>query len=156
VLLSGALNADLDRKDHDPYFNLEGIPTTQTGSYFLEYIDNLRRVQSGEPFMSVFNFTEGKMNKVERHANFRMLIGTQCQGRRLGVTARGLLGLFPVGAAEGDEVWLVCGMTTPFAFRRYGKRDEKNLLENIGECYVQGAMYGELWSPHNAEDVVLQ
>jgi hypothetical protein len=63
------------------------------------------------------------------------------------------MGLFPWGARDGDEVWLVSGVTTPLLFRRC--RHNGELLENIGECYLHGVMKGEAWDPSAAIQTVV-
>ena len=61
--------------------------------------------------------------------------------RRLGVTAKRNLGLFPRGAQVGDHVCVFTGACVPFVIRRDENEDKYQL---IGECYVHGIMDGEV------------
>ena len=60
--------------------------------------------------------------------------------RRIGVTAKRYLGLFPRGTQIGDHVCVVTGVCVPFVIRRHETEDKYQL---IGECYVHGIMDGE-------------
>ena len=60
--------------------------------------------------------------------------------RRLGVTEKGYLGLYPRGANIGDEVCVFIGACVPFVIRKLGSRNEYQL---VGECYMHGFMDGE-------------
>lgn len=64
-------------------------------------------------------------------------------GRRPFRSAKGLLGLGPLGAREGDKIWLLPGADVPFVFRRAGD----STFTVIGEAYVHGVMDGELFQP---------
>jgi len=116
----------------------------------------LRAVQVlGEPAHVVFAAPERRA----RHQAFGGPLITACMGRRLGVAAGGhYLGLFPLGAREGDEVWLVAGVGTPLVLRPCegdaGAGGEAP-YENVGECYVHGIMYGEAWDDTGLETVLL-
>ena len=61
--------------------------------------------------------------------------------RRLGVTAKRYLGLFPQGAQVGDHVCVFTGACVPFVIRRH---ETENKYQLIGECYVHGIMDGEV------------
>ncbi len=68
--------------------------------------------------------------------------------RRSFATAMGFLGLAPDGVRPGDMVCILAEAQTPFVLR--AATNGHHYL--IGECYVQGIMYGE-WK-HNEQDVV--
>ena len=61
--------------------------------------------------------------------------------RRLGVTAKRYLGLFPRGTQIGDHVCVFTGACVPFVIRRHETEDKYQL---VGECYVHGIMDGEV------------
>ena len=68
--------------------------------------------------------------------------------RRLGISEKGYLGLFPLSCRKGDEIVLLSGGKTPFLVRK--ERNSTHIL--LGDCYVHGYMNGEMWDP----DVTLQ
>ncbi|TQN69888.1 Heterokaryon incompatibility protein 6, OR allele [Colletotrichum shisoi] len=59
--------------------------------------------------------------------------------RRLGITSRGYLGLFPENGKTGDEVLVLDGCHVPFLMRTAGT----NRRRLVGECYLHGIMQGE-------------
>lgn len=61
-------------------------------------------------------------------------------------TEKGIYGLCPRGTMPGDRVFLLQGAIVPLVLRPSG---EKWVL--VGECYIHGAMYGELWDPNRCE-----
>lgn len=63
-----------------------------------------------------------------------------CDKRRLGVLDNGMIGLVPVPAEPSDLVFLLPGASEPFLFRERGAD-----CLFVGECFVQGVMYGEAW-----------
>jgi len=62
-------------------------------------------------------------------------------GRRLGITKRGVLCLVPRNASPGDIICIPRGSKVPFVF--HGTDIPTDRYENVGECYVHGAMSGE-------------
>jgi hypothetical protein len=67
-------------------------------------------------------------------------------GRAMFVTARGRFGLSYTTLEEGDEVWALQGGSVPFVLRnREGTRDGFRAL--IGDCYLDGVMDGEAFTP---------
>ena len=69
-----------------------------------------------------------------------------CDKRRLAVLKNGMLSLVPVHAGLEDLVFLLPGAYVPFLFRQQGDR-----YLFIGECYVQGIMFGEAWDEKSEE-----
>ncbi|KAK3352565.1 heterokaryon incompatibility protein-domain-containing protein [Lasiosphaeria hispida] len=73
--------------------------------------------------------------------------------RKLFTTETGLLGLGPVTARPGDEVWVVSGSETPLLLRRRcnpesdecksGCDNDAHRFELVGAVYVHGIMNGE-------------
>ncbi|KAJ0109503.1 heterokaryon incompatibility protein-domain-containing protein [Diaporthe amygdali] len=70
---------------------------------------------------------------------FRFMKNTD---RRLFQSTQGYLGIMPTAAQTGDEIFFVPGSTVPFVFRKTKQSGEYEL---VGEAYVHGIMYGELW-----------
>ncbi|KAN0110166.1 Heterokaryon incompatibility protein (HET) domain containing protein [Hyaloscypha variabilis] len=64
-----------------------------------------------------------------------------CRGRRLVVTSRGFVGLCPRYTQEGDVICILSGAKAPFVLRKSGE-----CYTMIGECYVDGIMYGETFT----------
>jgi hypothetical protein len=122
---------------------------------FFEFADNLRRVQGGESIIEVFEVLVGS-TRTHRHQAFHGALGNVCSGRRFGVTKAGIMGMFPMGAREGDDIWLIGGMRTPFVLRRCLGEGGKMAWENVGECYVYGVMQGEAWDPMRTTKIELR
>ncbi|KAF7196583.1 hypothetical protein HII31_01953 [Pseudocercospora fuligena] len=61
------------------------------------------------------------------------------------------LGLVPEEAEVGDQIVLLQGGSTPFVLRE--KREGKWSL--VGECFVNGVMYGEIWDETRCEEIVV-
>ncbi|KAJ3544957.1 hypothetical protein NM208_g2761 [Fusarium decemcellulare] len=68
--------------------------------------------------------------------------------RRLGITQKGYLGLFPQRAKEGDDIYVLENCVVPFVMRPA----EHGNLQLVGECYVYGIMEGEAVE---AKDIIL-
>jgi hypothetical protein len=64
----------------------------------------------------------------------------EARDRRLFRTERGYVGLGPAGLSAGDIVCTVSGTVTPFLLRR---RDQAEVHDLVGECYLDGIMRGE-------------
>ena len=62
------------------------------------------------------------------------------KNRRLGVTAKRYLGLYPRGTQIGDQICVLVGACVPFVIRKLEGRNEHQL---VGECYVHCIMDGE-------------
>lgn len=71
-------------------------------------------------------------------------------GRRLAQTCSDKLCLLPSNANVGDEVCLLRGSKTPHVVRRLG-----NGFQYVGEAFVHGAMYGEIWKEGYCYDMHL-
>lgn len=63
-------------------------------------------------------------------------------GWQLFHSTSGYLGIVRTAAQPGDEIFFVPGHTVPFVFR---ETDQAGEYELVGEAYVHGVMYGELW-----------
>jgi hypothetical protein len=64
--------------------------------------------------------------------------------RRLFFTSAGHLGLGPAGMMSGDIVVVLFGGKMPFAIRQVDNIGNGEHWKLIGECYVDGVMYGEM------------
>ncbi|KAH7327435.1 heterokaryon incompatibility protein-domain-containing protein [Rhexocercosporidium sp. MPI-PUGE-AT-0058] len=70
-----------------------------------------------------------------------------CRNRFLFVTDNGMMGLGPCCATPGDRICLLRGCRVPFLLRKDWKifrRNLKGAYKLVGECYLYGAMNGEL------------
>lgn len=70
-----------------------------------------------------------------------------CQNRRVFSTNRGYLGLGPKILQEGDMVFIL-PESVPFVLRPQG-----NHYLLVGDCYIDGAMYGEIMEPTNIQSI---
>jgi hypothetical protein len=61
------------------------------------------------------------------------------RGHRMIRTREGYIGMGPVSAAVGDEIWVLRGARVPFVLRPRAGGD----YQVIGEAYVHGIMHGE-------------
>ncbi|KAF5012040.1 hypothetical protein FDECE_1899 [Fusarium decemcellulare] len=68
--------------------------------------------------------------------------------RRLGITQKGYLGLFPQRAKEGDDIYVLENCVVPYVMRPATSGN----LRLVGECYIHGIMEGEAVE---AEDIIL-
>lgn len=62
-------------------------------------------------------------------------------GRRLFQSTQGYLRIVTEAAREGDEIFFVPGCTVPL----FRKKNQSGEYELVGEAYIHGVMYGELW-----------
>lgn len=62
--------------------------------------------------------------------------------RRLFQVIQGYLGIVRTTAQTDDKIFFVLRSTVPFVFRKTNLPVEYEL---VGEAYVQGAMYSEMW-----------
>ncbi|KIN08959.1 hypothetical protein OIDMADRAFT_16795 [Oidiodendron maius Zn] len=74
--------------------------------------------------------------------------------RRLVLTRNGYLALAAISAGVGDQVWILCGPSTPFVLRPLS--NGRYML--MGEAYVHGIMHGEAVKAGKVqfEDIELQ
>lgn len=72
---------------------------------------------------------------------------TTCLGRKVFCTARGYVGIGDVTLQPGDRVCVLLGGKIPFVLRPAG-----NGFRFVGECYVQGIMYGETMTQEGRVD----
>jgi Heterokaryon incompatibility protein (HET) len=81
------------------------------------------------------------------HINERYAFGVASTilGRVFFVTQQGFIGLAPFGARAGDEVAVMLGSDIPFLIRRKGEGLGGPEYELLGECYLHGIMFGEVW-----------
>lgn len=73
----------------------------------------------------------------------------ECRNRFLFVTGNGMMGLGPCCATIGDKICLLRGCRVPFLLRKDWKMFKRNLKgahKLVGECYLYGAMTGEMAS----------
>ena len=68
-------------------------------------------------------------------------------------TKDGRMGLAPAAAQVGDSIAILMGCSVPMVIRPTAGKGDWTL---IGECYVHGAMYGEMLDlDHDVVDIEL-
>ena len=84
----------------------------------------------------------------------RDAIGNAASSRRFFVLSSGQAGLGPRDTRIGDVVAILAGGMVPLMLRKSSNSTEDlNLFTFVGECYVEGVMYGELLKrPNTPED----
>lgn len=102
-------------------FERRGIPAFPTLAQ-LRY-----RTKGSEPFT------------IRRDQAFEFIRTTH---RQLFQSTEGYLGIVPTTAQSGDEIMFLQVSPVPYVFRKTDRPGEYTL---VGEAYVHGVMYGELW-----------
>ncbi|KAJ3564874.1 hypothetical protein NPX13_g7695 [Xylaria arbuscula] len=77
---------------------------------------------------------------------------SHCQFRALFVTKGRRIGLGPDILQPGDQVWLLAGARLPFLLRA----SSAGRMTMVGEAYVDGMMFGELWTEDSLASVTLE
>ncbi|KAJ5728978.1 uncharacterized protein N7483_003486 [Penicillium malachiteum] len=78
-------------------------------------------------------------------------MGSMVLGRRSLCSQSGYIGLAPPRAKTGDHVVVLEGKRLPFILRKV----DGGFWKVIGECYVQGIMYGEAFDSQECRDIIL-
>ena len=91
-----------------------------------------RTIANWEAFQNIFE------DEICVHVN------TITRNQVLFVTLDGFLGMGPDTMTEGDEVWVLEGGSHPFVLRP--TISDAMIYQLVGECYVSGLMYGEIFS----------
>lgn len=73
--------------------------------------------------------------------NARAAMRNAMRNRRLGITEKGYIGLFPSHTIKGDVINVLGGCPVPYVMREV---KGKSCWHIIGECYVHGIMQGEM------------
>lgn len=71
-------------------------------------------------------------------------------GRKFALTHRQYVGLVPMKAEPGDQVFIPYGGEVPFILRKMTEGKDAYLL--VGECYIHGIMSGEAMGTTRAEE----
>jgi hypothetical protein len=71
------------------------------------------------------------------------------KGRTFFLTKKGYIGLGPSDALVNDVVFCLHGGDVPYILRH---DTDENVYTLVGETYLHGIMYGELWDAYNNED----
>lgn len=120
-------------------------------------VDRLRPDHSGlnEEKLQDFvqSLTKKKPNKDLIESSLAQELNTSAADRKLFTTKEGRIGLGPRWMQPGDEVWILSGGSVPFILRPLSSQNsEENGVKQpssqkhhvvIGDCYVQGIMFGE-------------
>ncbi|KAH7028976.1 heterokaryon incompatibility protein-domain-containing protein [Microdochium trichocladiopsis] len=80
----------------------------------------------------------------------RWPIRVEPEGYRLGRTETGLIGLFPVATAVGDDIALLVAGRRPYVIRKKGQH-----WQFIGHGIVHGMMRGEMWDSKRCQEMEL-
>jgi hypothetical protein len=99
----------------------------------------------GHPDASLFPTTTS--SKWRDCKSFQKVVDHMCEGRVLFCTESGFMGLGPDWMCIGDEVCILKGGRVPYILRHA----EDGYYNLIGECYVAGAMNGELVSASRSD-----
>ncbi|KAJ4986049.1 hypothetical protein SVAN01_08422 [Stagonosporopsis vannaccii] len=91
----------------------------------------------------------GLFSKASLHETYAEAIITAIYGRSFFISRLGKFGLCFPSAQSGDEIWIVTGSRVPLVLRRSQKGHRL-----IGECYLDGAMYGEA-ATSSTQDVLI-
>lgn len=83
---------------------------------------------------------------------FKDQVGRVMLYRCLFNTTDGWIGVCSDACEVGDEVWLLEGGAVPYILKRCGAEDGKQKFVLRGECYVHGAMHGELLKGTNVKE----
>ncbi|KAK7914009.1 heterokaryon incompatibility protein-domain-containing protein [Apiospora marii] len=109
-------------------------------------VDRASRIERARQFVDFFDCEDMNITPELR------LFHAACfpaHGRRIGVTRKGRLGLFPEVTERGDIVAILDGCKVPIILRKIAGEDER--FKNIGESYVNGLMMGEMDSQTDCE-----
>ncbi|KAI1121604.1 heterokaryon incompatibility protein-domain-containing protein [Nemania abortiva] len=75
---------------------------------------------------------------------YRNAVATSLSYRSLFITDSGRIGLGVGHARAGDQVWGMYGSRVPFVLRQLSSEADSSSYNMIGDCYLHGAMKGEL------------
>ena len=89
-------------------------------------------------------------NLLARSHKFEAQCAASLLGRRFCVSTNSFMGLAPVGARSGDEVWLAEGVETLLLVR-----EDNGVKSLVGESFMMGCMDGELVGRGQWEDLAL-
>ena len=90
--------------------------------------------------MAADNRRVGEAKKFGRANTFAVATGRVYSNRTLFVAGNGSLGLAPLAATQGDQIWFLAGAKVPYILR---PTDEADTFELVGEAYLHGYMHGE-------------
>ncbi|OJD34667.1 heterokaryon incompatibility protein or allele [Diplodia corticola] len=120
-------------------------------------VHRLRPDYSGLDEKKLESFVKSLLKKRPRYdlveTSLAQELNTSAAGRKLFKTQNGRIGLGPEWMQPGDEIWVLSGGSVPFILRPL----TTDILENheaaqdgaeqyhivVGDCYVQGIMFGE-------------
>jgi hypothetical protein len=83
-----------------------------------------------------------------QNGTFMGMIEALGLGRRFCLSSAGRLGQVPGDSKFGDEICIFPGMKTPFVVRKDLGNKGRYLL--IGDCYIDGLMYGDALRPDDS------
>ncbi|KAF2844975.1 HET-domain-containing protein [Plenodomus tracheiphilus IPT5] len=101
------------------------------------------------------DFDEANRSELREHAKhgdadqFGVLTGKACHERKFVLTSSGRMGLCPRETGAGDNIVILYGGSVPYVLRAMPSGDWKF----IGECYIDGIMFGEARDLQETEEV---
>ncbi|KAI8938742.1 hypothetical protein NX059_004609 [Plenodomus lindquistii] len=101
------------------------------------------------------DFSEDLARELREHAKrgdadqFGVLTGKACHERKFFITAAGRMGLCPLGTRVGDGVVVLYGGSVLYVLRAASDGEWRF----VGECYVDGVMFGEARELKEREEV---
>ncbi|KAM0253873.1 hypothetical protein ACHAQJ_007104 [Trichoderma viride] len=121
----------------------------------LDILESLRETDFSDSLPSVDEMEHAKSKSDDERREdssdpmgFFSALGRFTPGRRLVRTDNGYLGLAPLSAQVGDEIWLLGGFRTPVVLRGKSTSGQRQFF---GEVYIHGLMHGE--AAEGLEDV---
>ncbi|KAI1455192.1 heterokaryon incompatibility protein-domain-containing protein [Annulohypoxylon moriforme] len=90
------------------------------------------------------NQTSDKPQPERFPSRFTSNLNVMSYGRRLFMTETGNIGWGPEGLKRDDQIFVLPGGRTPFIIRGVDRLEGKSTGQLIGDCYLQGAMDGQL------------
>ncbi len=87
----------------------------------------------------------------EKHFKIWKVLLSTISHRRFLITESGIPGLGPRDTRQGDVIAILAGGRVPYVLRRSPNQMKQslNLYSFVGECYVDGVMYGEIMERPN-------
>ena len=130
---------------------LRGVHWNQDGEHSERFLDDFEAVPWFDAIMETCA-AHGPMPELD--TRMELFIGG-IERTRFFVDSHGRPGLGPTDLEPDDVLALLLGGDMPYALRRTNSDRESNVYTFIGECYVHGAMDGELFDEDLVQDIQL-
>jgi hypothetical protein len=136
---SGTLEAGRDAQD-------ETFARLIIGDLIRDGEDKVMGRATREHIQRVMNFVQ---SGEELPSDTRQTLWNKIKDASFFITEKGAIGLGSIDSEPGDEVWIFYGSNVPFTVRmRKGRGGEDDEVDRdfVGRSYVQGIMFGEIFS----------